>query len=345
MPSHSKDMEQTFWHAVETRDRSFDGRFYYGVLTTGVYCRPSCGARRPLRENVRFYGTPAEAERDGLRACLRCRPTEDADARMRELCRYIEAHADERLTLEQLAAHTGMSRFHLQRTFKATIGVSPRDYQEAFRMARLKKGLRESRGVADAVYEAGFGSSSRVYERADAKLGMTPGEYRAGGRGVEISYARFQTALGPMLIGATDRGICFLQFGASLADLRREFPHAEVNETESHSPQLKQWSRAIGRFLEGDFPLAPSGTPFQMQVWNFLRTIPRGETRTYREIAEGIGRPSAVRAVARACASNRVAVLIPCHRVIRNDGSMGGYRWGDGRKRALLEREGARASM
>src|SRR5262245_27862338 len=230
MAAHDEHMEQQYWQAVVNRDRRFDGQFFYGVTTTGVYCRPSCGARTPLRQNVRFYSTQAEAERDGLRACLRCRPKEDAGARMREVARYIEAHADERLTLEQLAARAGMSRFHFQRTFKAEIGVSPKEYQDGVRRALLKKGLRGPHGVADAVYEAGFGSSSRVYERADGLLGMTPGEYRAGGRGVEISYATFSTSMGDMLIGATDRGICFLQFGAGLDDLKREFPDAEFRE-------------------------------------------------------------------------------------------------------------------
>jgi len=339
MAAHSKDMEQKYWQAVQGRDRKYDGRFYYGVLTTGVYCRPSCGARMPLRENVRFYATPAEAEGAGLRPCLRCKPKEDHGGRMREACRYIEQHADERLTLEHLAERAGMSRFHFQRTFKTEIGVSPREYQEGFRMARLKKGLRESRGVADAVYEAGFGSSSRVYERSDAKLGMTPGEYRMAGRGVEISYTTFETVLGPMLIGATDRGICFLQFGATVEDLRREFPAAVVRETQVRSEQLRKWGRTIAEFVDSDLPLAPFGTPFQMQVWEFLRKIPRGETRSYSEVATGIGQPSAVRAVARACASNRVAVLIPCHRVIRGDGGMGGYRWGVERKQKLLASE------
>jgi AraC family transcriptional regulator of adaptative response/methylated-DNA-[protein]-cysteine methyltransferase len=260
---------------------------------------------------------------------------------MEQLRRYIEEHADQRLTLDHLAEKCGMSKFHLQRTFKASTGVSPREYQEAFRMQRLKKSLRESHGVADAVYDAGFGSSSRVYERSTPRLGMTPGEYRAGGRGVEISYARFETNLGPVLIGATDRGICFLQFGASVEDLRREFPRAEIKQTEGPSSQLREWSRAIATFTGGDFPLAPAGTPFQMQVWEFLRTIPRGETRTYAQVAAGIGRPSAARAVAQACASNPVAVLIPCHRVIRGDGDRGGYRWGIKRKRALLDLEGA----
>lgn len=334
-------MNETYWRAVVERDRAFDGRFFYGVTTTGVYCRPSCGARTPLRRNVRFYDTPEAAERDGLRACLRCRPREDTGARMRDLRAHIEAHADERLTLAQLARIAGMSRFHLQRTFKAEAGMSPREYQEAFRVARLKQGLRQARGVADAVYEAGFGSSSRVYERAGSRLGMTPGEYRAGGCGVEISYASFTTPLGAMLIGATDRGICYLQFGATADDLRREFPAAVLRESTAGG-QLREWARRIAEFVDGELPVALAGTPFQMKVWEFLRGIPRGETRTYAQVAQGIGRAGAVRAVARACAANRVALLVPCHRVIRGDGGMGGYRWGVERKKALLEEESGR---
>jgi AraC family transcriptional regulator of adaptative response/methylated-DNA-[protein]-cysteine methyltransferase len=338
MQAHDEAMEQQYWSAIVGRDRTFDGRFYYGVITTGVYCRPSCGSRTPLRKNVRFYESASAAERDGLRPCLRCRPTEDAGRRMRAVQNYIEARADEKLTLETLAREAGMSRFHFQRTFKAEVGMSPRAYQDAFRMARLKKSLRESHGVADAVYEAGFGSSSRVYERADGKLGMTPGEYRAGGRGVEISYAAFPTPLGEMLIGATDRGICFLGFGASVEELRREFPAATLREA-AQGEQLREWGRRIGEFVVGDFPVALDGTAFQMRVWDFLRSIPAGETRSYSDVAAGIGRPGAVRAVARACATNRVAVLVPCHRVIRGDGEMGGYRWGVERKQALLARE------
>ncbi len=344
MAAHDEAMEQQYWQAVIGRDRGFDGQFVYGVMTTGVYCRPSCGARIPLRKNVRFYGSPAEAERDGLRACLRCHPKEDAGGRMREVRGFIEAHADERLTLKQLAGRAGMSRFHFQRTFKAEVGMSPREYQESFRMARLKKGLREAHGVADAVYEAGFGSSSRVYERADGKLGMTPGEYRAGGRGVEISYAAFQTGLGEMLIGATDRGICFVQFGAGVDELAREFPGAELREA-AQGEQLREWGRRIGEFVGGEFPVALSGTPFQMEVWEFLRGIPRGETRSYTEVAAGIGKAGAVRAVASACAANRVALLVPCHRVIRGDGGVGGYRWGVERKKELLRREGQAGDM
>jgi AraC family transcriptional regulator of adaptative response/methylated-DNA-[protein]-cysteine methyltransferase len=259
---------------------------------------------------------------------------------MRELRGYIEAHADEKLTLEALAQEAGMSRFHLQRIFKAEVGMSPREYQDAFRVARLKKSLRESHGVADAVYEAGFGSSSRVYERSDEKLGMTPGEYRAGGRGVEISYAAFPTRLGEMLIGATDRGICFLQFGVGVEDLQREFPAASLREA-PRGEQLREWGRRIGEFVGGEFPVTLAGTAFQKKVWEFLCGIPRGETRSYAEVAAGIGQPSAIRAVASACAANRVALLVPCHRVIRGDGTMGGYRWGVKIKRALLDGERA----
>jgi AraC family transcriptional regulator of adaptative response/methylated-DNA-[protein]-cysteine methyltransferase len=231
-----------------------------------------------------------------------------------------------------------MSRFHLQRTFKQEVGMSPRAYQEAFRMQHLKTSLRESRGVADAVYEAGFGSSSRVYERADAKLGMTPGEYRAGGRGVEISYATFPTPVGDMLIGATDRGICFLQFGVGVETLQAEFPAASLRQAQPRE-QLREWAKRIAEFVASDFPVALTGTPFQMKVWEFLRSIPRGETRSYAQVAAAIGHKSAVRAVASACASNRVALLVPCHRVIREDGGMGGYRWGVERKQALLAAE------
>jgi AraC family transcriptional regulator of adaptative response/methylated-DNA-[protein]-cysteine methyltransferase len=339
MAAHDEVMEERFWQAVQSRDRAFDGQFVYGVVTTGVFCRPSCGARTPLRGNVRFYASPEEAARDGLRACLRCRPTEDAGRRMREVCAYIESHAEDKLTLETLAEIAGMSRFHFQRTFKQQVGVSPREYQEGFRMALLKKELREGQGVADAVYGAGFGSPSRVYERAE-KLGMTPGEYRAGGRGLEISYARFPTALGAMLIGATDRGICFLQFHAGVEDLSREFPGAQLREAAA-GDQLREWARRIAEFVGGEFPLALSGTPFQMKVWDFLRTIPSGQTRSYSQVAQAIGKPDAVRAVANACAGNRVAVLVPCHRVIRGDGGLGGYRWGMERKQKLLEKESA----
>ena len=343
------------WEAVQHRDSSLDGKLFFGVTTTGVYCRPSCPSRRPLRRNVRFYTTPEEAERDGLRPCLRCKPLEAAGdgaaQRIQELCRYIEQHAEERHDLAELAARAGLSRFHLQRSFKAAVGLTPKEYAEACRMRKLKEALRESRDVAGAVYDAGFGSSSRVYERADTRLGMTPNQYRHGGRGVAITYVAAQSPLGPMLIGATDRGICFLQFGKESelrAELRREYPNAELTAMNTpHAPEFEKWIEALRQHLEGtrprlELPLDIRGTAFQMRVWNYLQGIPYGEAQSYAEVAAGIGQPTATRAVARACATNRIAVAIPCHRVIRGTGEMGGYRWGTSRKRSLLDLERSR---
>lgn len=346
--------DEQCWEALKGRDCALDGSFYFGVLTTGVYCRPSCPARRPLRSNVRFYGTPAEAERAGLRACLRCRPLEASaaptDTKVLELCEYIEAHPDERLSLAVLAARAGLSRFHLQRSFKAAVGVTPKAYMEACRVRKLKRSLREAKDVTEAVYDAGFGSSSRVYERADTRLGMTPNQYRCGGRGLTITYAEVDSPAGRMMIGATDRGICSIQFGDSteqlLAALRREYPAAVVQPMSAPDrPEFRAWIESIETHFSGqprlDLPLDVHATAFQMRVWEYLRSIPRGEVRSYREVAAGIGQPSAARAVAGACASNRVAVVIPCHRVIRGTGELGGYKWGVDRKRTLLELEKA----
>lgn len=349
-------IDEERWQALCTRDATQDGRFVYGVVTTGVYCRPSCAARRPLRKNVRFYDSPAAAERDGLRACLRCKPLAlVGDSRlvekMRDLCRYIERHADERLTLADLARRAGISSFHLQRSFKALVGVSPKAYAESCRMARFKQELREGSSVTDATYAAGFGSSSRVYERADTRLGMTPREYRARGRGVAISYATATTALGPMMIGATDRGLCFIQFGDSdaqlLAALEREYPEATIAPMgEDRRAQFDAWMAALSAHLAGarpdpGLPLDIRGTAFQVKVWRYLQQIPYGEVQSYAEVAEGIGRPGAARAVANACAHNTLAIAIPCHRVIRGTGELGGYRWGVERKRALIDAERA----
>ncbi len=327
-----------------------DGAFYFGVTTTGVYCRPSCPARRPLRQNVRFYETAAEAERDGLRPCLRCRPLDaNKDSRFQDLCRYIEAHAEDTIDLAELAARTGLSRFHLLRSFKAAVGVTPRQYAEGCRLRRLKQSLRTSKDVTAAVYDAGFGSSSRVYERADTRLGMTPKEYRQGGHGVAITYVTIDSPLGLMMLGATDRGICSLQFGEDEEDLleglRKEYPAADVRPmTEPRPPEFEQWIQALWDHLEGnrprlDLPLDIRATSFQMLVWNYLQAIPYGNVQSYSEVAAGIGQPSATRAVAQACAKNHVAVLIPCHRVIRGTGELGGYRWGIERKRTLIDRE------
>ncbi len=345
------------WQAIQARDAAQDGHFFFGVLSTGVYCRPSCPARRPLRQNVRFYETPAAAEGDGLRPCLRCRPLEASNGkseRMRDLCRYIDEQADESLQLGALARRAGLSHSHLQRTFKAVVGLSPKQYLEAARLKRLKNGLRTSKDVAEAVYEAGYGSSSRVYEHADTRLGMTPNQYRRGGAGVRITHVTISSPLGPLMIGATDRGLCFVQFGESeeklLAQLQKEYPAAEVEPMRNpHPPEFHKWVETLTRYLAGgparlDLPLDIRGTAFQMRVWNYLQTIPVGEVQSYSEVAAGIGRPGATRAVAGACAANTVALVIPCHRVIRGNGELGGYRWGLARKRTLLDRErGARA--
>ena len=348
--------EQKCWQAVLDKDAHSDGKFVYAVQTTGVYCRPSCGARRPLRKNVRFFATPAEAEREGFRACLRCRPAAMTHAPLinqvvHELAREIDANPQQAFGLAQLAQRSGYSPYHLQRQFKAIVGSTPKEYQTAARLRTLKQELRSDAPVADAIYHAGFGSGSRVYEKADGQLGMTPGEYRSGGKGVTISHASGRTPLGLLMIGATDRGICFLQFGdtdAQLAEeLARQFPRAAIHAmADVQMPQFERWMEALNRHLRGleprlDLPLDMRGTAFQLIVWRYLQTLPYGEVRSYSEVAAAIGRPSAVRAVARACASNRVALLIPCHRVLRGTGELGGYRWGLQRKRVLLDMERA----
>lgn len=347
--------ETKLWDAVQNRDARRDGEFVYGVMTTGVYCRPSCGSRRPLRKNVRFFTTPEEAERANLRPCKRCHPKNAQGSVLNrvvhELARQIEAQPERTLSLEQLARRAGYSPFHLQRSFKAIMGSSPKEYQTAARVRMLKKELRSDAAVADAIYQAGFGSGSRVYEKADGQLGMTPSEYRSGGKGLTISYASGQTPLGLMMIGATDRGICFLQFGDSdaelLTGLQQQFPAAAVQAMpEASRTQFDSWMSALNRHLRGieprlDLPLDVRGTAFQLIVWRYLQKLPYGEVRSYAEVATAIGKPTAARAVARACATNSVALLIPCHRVVRGTGELGGYRWGMQRKRVLLDNERA----
>jgi AraC family transcriptional regulator of adaptative response/methylated-DNA-[protein]-cysteine methyltransferase len=354
--------EDQCWDAVLRHDRSQDGRFFTGVLTTGIYCRPSCPARRPLRRNVRFYETSAAAEAAGLRPCLRCRPLETAEGverasreRFEQLCGQIRRRSEsgEPWTLEALARDAGVSPSHLQRTFRAAVGVTPRQYGEACRLEALKRQLRAGEPVTRAIYDAGFGSSSRVYERVDSRLGMTPTEYRAGGLGLAISYAAIDSPLGLLMVGATDRGLCFVQFGDSpealAGELRREYPKAELEAVEEpYSDSFAEWIEALRRHLAGDLsrldlPLAVRASAFQLKVWAYLQSIPYGQVRSYGEVAAALGRPTAARAVARACASNRTALAIPCHRVIRGTGELGGYRWGLERKRRLLDRERAAA--
>lgn len=347
--------EDRCWEALKRRDAAEDGRFYFGVMTTGVYCRPVCPCRAPLRKNVRFYATCEEAEADGLRACLRCKPRQEPVAgRVQAVCQHIRQHCDEALNLAELARLAGMSAFHFQRTFKSIIGISPKQYAEACRLERFKAGLRSGGTVTEAIYDAGFGSSSRVYERVPTRLGMTPLEYRKGGAGVSISYAALPTALGWLLLGATDRGVCFVQLGDDegrlTGALAGEFPKARLEPLRPPFPEpFLLWMEALRQHLEGkpapaEVPLDVRATAFQSRVWSYLQTIPAGSTRSYGEVAAGIGEPAAVRAVARACASNPVALLIPCHRVIRGNGDLGGYRWGIDRKQVLLAREKAAAA-
>lgn len=346
--------EETCWRALEQRDKTFDGQFFYGVVTTGVYCRPSCVARLPKRENVRFYSTSEDAEADGLRACLRCRPLatigrDPAVEMVEKVCRHIEANADEKLTLTALAEVADLSPFHLQRSFKAIVGVSPKVYQDRARLALLKHELRQGESVTDATYAAGYGSSSRMYEKVDTQLGMTPLAYRKGGAGVTISYAFAQTPVGLLMMGATDRGICFIQFAKTQGELEAmlaaEYPAAaRLPMMEPAPPAFAMWMEQLEKHLAGtlphlDLPLDVRGTAFQLKVWRYLQSIPYGSLRSYSEVAAGIDQPSATRAVATACACNVAGILIPCHRVIRSNGAMGGYRWGEGRKRAIIDRE------
>jgi len=337
------------WHAVVRRDAARDGEFVFAVSTTGVYCRPSCAARRPRRENVQFFTGPEPAEKAGYRACLRCRPRAlsgngPAD-NVKAICRFIEQHLDEPVTLSRLSKEFHQSPFHLQRRFKAVLGITPREYADSCRLRQLKRNLQSGDSVTRAMYDAGYGSSSRLYERTASQLGMTPDKYRRGAIAAGIRYTVADSPLGRMLIAATARGICSIQFARTdtelLEGLRREFPFAVRKPDDS---SLRSWVTALlqhmgGRGADSSLPLDIRATAFQRRVWTYLQSIPFGATESYHQVATAIGRPTAARAVARACATNPVAVLIPCHRVVRGDGSLGGYRWGIERKKTLLDME------
>jgi AraC family transcriptional regulator of adaptative response/methylated-DNA-[protein]-cysteine methyltransferase len=338
-----------YWDAVAARDRSMDGVFYYAVLSTGVYCRPSCPSKRPRRENVIFFRAREAAEHAGFRPCKRCKPESTAASDpngqlVEKICRYIDTHPDEPVTLDALSRALGMSPFYLQRTFKARTGITPRAYSASRRLDSLKAGLREGHSVTRSLYDAGYGSSSRLYERASAQLGMTPSRYRKQGSGVTIHYAIAATPIGQMLLAATERGVCAVQFGDSPAalerELRAEYPKAEITRSDR---KLGEQVKVLRQIIRGEsvtpLPLDIQATAFQRRVWEELQTIPRGATKSYGKIAADIGHPKAARAVARACATNPVAVAIPCHRVVREDGAMGGYRWGVDRKKRLLALE------
>lgn len=337
------------WAAVLRRDRRADDAFFYSVQTTGVYCRPSCPSRSARREHVRFHTTREAAERAGFRPCRRCRPSEPALSNQRaatvaQACRAIET-TEETPSLDDLARSAGMSRFHFHRIFKSVTGVTPRAYATQHRARRVRGELSRSKTVTDAIYGAGFNSNGRFYETSSQTLGMTPTKFRSGGKGESIRFAVGECALGLILVAATARGVCAIMLGDDPARLVREledrFPKARLIGGDQ---DFERWMAKIVGFVEApalglDLPMDVRGTAFQQRVWQALRAIPVGSTASYTEIAERIGAPKAVRAVAQACASNPVAVAIPCHRVVRQSGALSGYRWGVERKRALLERE------
>ena len=349
------EMNDQLWQAVVTRDARFDGQFVFAVSSTKVYCRPSCPSRRPQRERVSFFSKPEAAEQAGFRACLRCRPRNSrvVDPQLQlvqRACRLLDdAGEGEKVKLAELAQRLGVSAFHLQRTFKRVMGISPRQYVTARRFGNFKQLVREGESVTNALYDSGFNSSSRVYEQAAEELGMTPATYGRGGRGVTIDYAIVASPLGRLLVARTERGVCAVRMADTDAelekDLRSEFPAATIQRDDAG---LQETVTKVLSHLSDDqphlnLPLDVRATAFQRQVWEQLRAIPFGETVSYADVAKALGKPGAVRAVGRACATNPVALVIPCHRVVREDKSLGGYRWGLGRKQKLLELEQAKS--
>jgi AraC family transcriptional regulator of adaptative response/methylated-DNA-[protein]-cysteine methyltransferase len=340
------------WRAVVTRDKQADGRFVYAVRSTGIFCRPSCPSRKPRRERVEFFAAPADAARAGFRACRRCRPMETAAAdpwleKIQRACVYL-SNVEGHPSLATLAGRLGGSRYHLQRNFKRIVGVTPREYAEACRLRAVRGKLRAGGDVTTAMLDAGYGSSGRFYERAAPKLGMAPRTYQRGGTGMRIGYTIVDSPLGRLLVAATPRGVCAVAMGESdrrlTEELRSEYPAAKI---EPDRRALGRWTKAILSRIEGrqprvDLPVDVQATAFQWQVWSALAAIPHGTTASYADVAAAIGQPRAARAVARACATNPVAVVIPCHRVVPLAGGVGGYRWGAARKKTLLERETAK---
>lgn len=342
-------MEDRLWEAVVARDARYDGSFVYAVRSTGIYCRPSCPSRRPRRERVIFFAAPDAAERQGFRPCRRCHPRGEprlAESDLvRQACAMMEQSSDDPIRIETFARQVGVSPFRLQRMFRRFLGISPGSYARSIRLRRFKNNLREGKDVTSALYEAGYGSSSRLYESSNGHLGMTPATYGRGGRGMEIGYTTAATPLGRLLVAGTVKGISAIYLGDSderlEATLRREYPAATISKNPAH---ISQWVRQLIRHISGeqpdlDLPLDVKATAFQRRVWEALQQIPRGRTRSYSQLARAVGLPKGQRAVARACATNPAAILIPCHRVVREDGGPGGYRWGLKRKQALLDAE------
>lgn len=337
------------WMAVQARDARADGQFIFAVRSTGIYCRPSCPSRRPKPAQVKFFLAPAAAEAAGFRPCKRCHPKEpDPNSHaeiVQRICRTLDVNVEAPITLKDLSRDLGISPHHLQRIFKRAMGISPRAYADARRLNHFKSSLKKGQPVADALYGAGYGSSSRLYEKASSHLGMTPATYRRGGLGMSIGYTTVNSPLGRLLVAATHRGICAVYLGDSDAKLEaaleREYPSAEIQQDKNG---FRPWVQSLLKHLQGQkpqlrLPLDVQATAFQRRVWEELKKIPYGSTRSYSDIARALGRPTAQRAVARACATNPVSIVIPCHRVLREDGNLGGYRWGLDRKRALLQQE------
>jgi AraC family transcriptional regulator of adaptative response/methylated-DNA-[protein]-cysteine methyltransferase len=338
-----------YWQAVLAKDSRYDGQFVFAVSSTHIYCRPSCSARRPRRDRVSFFPFPEAAEQAGFRACLRCQPKRArvVDRQIdivQRACRFLDSSELETIKLADLAKHVGVSVFHLQRTFKDIMGISPRQYLAAQRFANFKTRVKEGGTVTNALYDAGFNSSSRLYEQAAGELGMTPATYGRGGEGANISYTITDSPLGRLLVAVTERGICAVKMGDSDAkletDLHREYPAAKIKRNDAALRSIVQTVLShLTKEPKQELPLDIRATAFQRQVWERLRSIPYGQTLSYGAVAKALGNPGAVRAVGRACATNPVALVIPCHRVVREDESLGGYRWGLDRKRKLLERE------
>jgi AraC family transcriptional regulator, regulatory protein of adaptative response / methylated-DNA-[protein]-cysteine methyltransferase len=342
---------ERFWQATLHRDTHADGSFFFAVRSTQIYCRPSCPARRPLRQNTIFFRTTQDAEKQGFRPCRRCRPKQQdsAIALVQRVAALLANSEEDTLRLGPLAKQVDSSPPQLRRAFRRATGLSPKEFEQAFRLARFKKMLRDGSSVTDALYACGYGSSSRLYEKANAQLGMTPASYRKGGEGMQIGYTVANTTLGKVLVAATQRGVSAVYLGenekALVEELRKEYAKAEiVREPQGHEDWLKEVVRRVeGSAPSVELPLDVQATAFQRRVWQELQKIPRGTTRTYTQVAKSLGKPQSGRAVARACATNPVSIVVPCHRVIRTDGALAGYRWGLSRKEKLLEREGARA--
>ena len=338
-----------YWRATLARDSRADGTFVLAVRSTHIYCRPSCPARRPLRRNVIFYRTREEAEKQGYRPCLRCRPNEVSGAVMlvQRAARQLAESGEESIRLAGVARALGTTQGTLRRAFLQVTGLAPRELAEALRIKRFKGMLRSGISITDALYETGYGSSSRVYERSNAQLGMTPATYRKGGKNMKIGYTIAKSPLGKVLVAATERGVSAVYLGDTesklIGELREEYPRAEITAA---TDSFQRWVREIVQRIEGkqprlELPLDLQATAFQRRVWQELQRIPRGRTRTYSQVARSLGQPKAVRAVARACATNPVSIVVPCHRVIREDGALAGYRWGLSRKEQLLAQERA----